>query len=95
MTVDHIVPRDELKTFEARHTLGGLFVRYARARTRDFRNRQVLTLVGSLALAWLVSPFFGLWAAILALSGEGLDCVLLNVLVRNGKLPRNLQFALK
>ncbi|MCT4608842.1 MAG: ATP-binding protein [Pelagimonas sp.] len=67
----------QLAEFDAQQTPAGLLVRYARGRVRRFATRQILTLSGGLSLGVLVSPLFGLFAGLLALAGETLDCLYL------------------
>ncbi|MEH6834224.1 MULTISPECIES: PAS domain-containing hybrid sensor histidine kinase/response regulator [Falsihalocynthiibacter] len=95
MTSPAKTPTDELMEFEARYTPEGLFLRYGRARVRDFRSRQIVTLGGSIALAWLVSPFFGLAMAVLVVCGEVLDCFCLYRLTKADLAPKDLPRALK
>lgn len=66
---------EELRSFEARNSSDGLFLRYCHGRARNFLLRQTVTALGSIALALFYSPAFGLLAALLALSGEGVDCL--------------------
>ncbi|KMK65898.1 PAS domain-containing hybrid sensor histidine kinase/response regulator [Puniceibacterium sp. IMCC21224] len=66
-----------MAAFEARHSPEGLILRYAHGRQAHFVARQVLTVVGSLALAILVSPHIGILVLSLALLGEGVDWIVL------------------
>lgn len=90
MKQEAVVTTSELETFEERNTPEGLFLRYARARIRGFRSRQVLTIGGSLALVFLVSPEFGALVALLVFVGEGVDCFALYRLSKGGIPPGKL-----
>ena len=63
--------------FNARNGRDGLFLRYARSRTREFWTRQSMTLLGAGAMGALGSVKLGVTAACLAVAGEVLDCVVL------------------
>lgn len=95
MTTTTKSPIDELKDFEARNTPEGLFLRYGRARVRNFQSRQIVTLGGAIALAWLVSPFFGLAMGVLVVCGEILDCFCLYRLTREKRMLNNLPRAIR
>jgi PAS domain S-box-containing protein len=71
-----------VEEFDARHTPRGLLMRYAQGRLDSFLGRQALTLSGSILLAILVSPMVGVAACIIALIGEGVDCLILSWITR-------------
>ena len=64
-----------------RYSPEGLLRRYARARRRSFRIRQLVILTGAVNIALLASPGLGMLVAILALIGDGVDCLLLGAVV--------------
>ncbi|MEP3300259.1 MAG: ATP-binding protein [Pseudoruegeria sp.] len=72
------VTSKELEFFEQRNSDEGRFLRYASSRTRNFLNRQILTLAGSVGLGLFVSFKIGLITALIALIGEGIDCLYLS-----------------
>lgn len=63
--------------FERRTSKSGLLERYARGRIRNFGNRQIMTFAGSMFLWIMNGPLYGLAALMLALIGEGIDCLYL------------------
>ena len=72
----------------------GLLLRYAQGRTRGFRIRQTVTLIGAASIALLASPAIGLLTMILALVGESVDCLTLRSVARrleNGAPARPLR----
>lgn len=82
--------RARLDAFDTRHAPTGLFLRYAHGRVAHFWGRQVMTLLGSLALLFLAGPVFGLMAVVMALAGEIVDCGLLRAvpgLLKRGADP--------
>ncbi|KAB2541163.1 histidine kinase [Salipiger aestuarii] len=66
-----------LATFESKNSPEGLLRRYARGRVRYFAARQIATIGGSLALGILVAPIYGVIVVLLAVVGEGVDCMVL------------------
>ncbi len=70
-----------MQIFLERNSPGGLFLRYARGRTRDFLARQVMTGVGAATLAALGAPWMGVAAVLMAVGGEAVDCLLLHHLL--------------
>lgn len=68
---------EDLRRFEARSGLDGLFLRYCRARLRSFGSRLVLTLTGSVLLGLFYEPTFGAIAILILLVGEAVDCLTL------------------
>lgn len=60
------------------------FQRYARGRIAYFARRQILTIVGSGLVAALTTPLMGVIAALVALTGEIIDCYGLSRLL-NGR----------
>ncbi|WP_372674527.1 PAS domain-containing hybrid sensor histidine kinase/response regulator [Aquicoccus sp.] len=85
--------RARLDAFDARNAPTGLFLRYSHGRVSHFWARQVMTLLGSVALVLLAGPFIGLMAGTLALAGEIVDCGLLRAvpgLVARGAEPARL-----
>ncbi|MCR8548807.1 ATP-binding protein [Salipiger sp. P9] len=77
MPQSRIAKNQSLAQFEAVNSPEGLLRRYARGRVRHFAPRQIATVVGSLALALLVSPLIGLLTLALVFLGEAVDCVVL------------------
>jgi len=77
--------------FEQRNSRVGLLHRYARGRLRTFWQRQIVTLLGSVFLSFLVSPLFGAATFILAVLGEAVDCLFLWYLSRRDDLHENYQ----
>lgn len=72
----------ESEEFEADQSPRGRFRRYAGGRISHFKSRQILTLTGAVSLVFLISPFAGILAACIAVTGEVIDCLTLSVLVR-------------
>jgi hypothetical protein len=72
----------ELDAFTTRNGPNGLFLRFARGRVRGVFLRQTMTLLGAASIALLASPHLAMFAALLALSGEAVDCLLLQVILR-------------
>lgn len=70
-------PAITVEEFDARHTPRGLLIRYAQGRMASFLARQAVTLTGSIFLWQLVSVQVALVAGLLALVGEGIDCLTL------------------
>lgn len=77
MNAEQQTPAEELREFDARNTPEGLFRRYARARRVGFMERQLHTVVGSVVMALVVSPLFGLMLAAITLCGEAVDLLYL------------------
>ncbi len=71
--------------FNARNGRDGLFLRYARSRTREFWTRQSMTLLGAIAIAAFGSVRLGVIAALVALAGEVLDCAVLVQILRRSR----------
>ena len=69
--------------FNARNGRDGLFLRYARSRAREFWTRQSMTLLGACAIAAFGSVKWGMIAALVALTGEILDCAILLHILRH------------
>jgi len=67
----------KISEFQHRNSRDGLFLRYARGRTRHFLYRQVATVLGGATLAVLFAPWVGLAAVGFALVGELVDCIVL------------------
>lgn len=67
-----------LKDFDSRNTDAGLLLRYARGRIRNILTRQALVILGSLALAVMISPAIGFIALLTTLFGELVDCLVLS-----------------
>ena len=65
------------ETFLARNSPEGLFLRYARDRTRGFLLRQSMTVAGGLMIAVAYAPWLGAICAALAVSGDGLEHLVL------------------
>lgn len=71
-----------LAAFEARHTRRGLLKRYARGRIANFGTRQILTVAGAVSLAILNAPWVGALSVVFTLSGEAIDCLYLQRVIR-------------
>lgn len=63
--------------FEARYGEASLLTRYARARVRQFLLRQVPTVVGTVAVWYIVSPLAALYCFFITIAGETLDTLVL------------------
>lgn len=63
--------------FAARNSAEGRFRRYARARVRGFAMRQTMTVFGALTIGIFGAPWIGVVAALTAVAGEALDCLVL------------------
>ncbi|MDU8929438.1 ATP-binding protein [Alisedimentitalea sp. MJ-SS2] len=81
----------QLAEFDARNSPAGLLERYARARVRLFWWRQIMTVLGVVGLAILVSPQVGVIAGMIGLTGEAVDCLYLRGVPR--RLARPGRFA--
>jgi two-component system, sensor histidine kinase len=73
---------DDLHRFEVRSGPDGLFLRYCRGRIAGFATRQILTVVGAVALAALEGPLPGFLALVLGLAGDAADCQVLRLILR-------------
>ena len=82
---------EDLRRFEARISPDGLFLRYCKTRIRSFGARLVLALAGSLFLILFYDSVFGLQVLALLLSGEAVDCLILQIVLRrrNAGILRN------
>ncbi len=81
---------DALHRFEARSDANGLLLRYARGRVRGLPGRQVLTVLGSVALGVLEDRALGLVTLALGFLGDAVDCAFLSYLhrrFRTGVVP--------
>lgn len=63
--------------FEARYGEATLLMRYARARGRQFFLRQVPTVIGTVAVWYIVSPIAALYCFFITIAGEALDTLVL------------------
>jgi PAS domain S-box-containing protein len=82
---------DALHRFEARSDANGLLLRYASGRVRGLPGRQVLTVLGSVALGVLEDRALGLATLALGFLGDAADCAFLSYLrhrFRNGVVPQ-------
>ena len=79
---------DQLERYSSSH----LLKRYARGRLAHFWNRQVMTLLGVIVLAVVNGPASGAIAAVIALTGEAVDCRVLSGILhrldRGGRFDR-------
>lgn len=76
--------------FFRRNSPSGLLLRYARGRLRGFFLRQIMTAVAALGLSVLGAAWLGPLAAALVLLGEGIEVLVLRVLVQRGGQPGGL-----
>ncbi len=74
-----------IENFRDRNSPSGLFLRYARGRTRDFLSRQVMTLVGAIVIGLFGEPWMGFAALAIALTGEAVDCLTLRGFIRQNR----------
>lgn len=84
----------DIERFLARNSPDGLFLRFARGRARGILLRQTMTLLGSATIALLASWQLGVLTALLALAGEGLDCLVLGSIAQRfagGPVPAGLR----
>ncbi|MGF6859732.1 PAS domain S-box-containing protein [Rhodobacteraceae bacterium MBR-64] len=89
---------DDLRSFEARNSPDGLFLRYCRGRVRGFVVRQGVTALGAVALAVFFSPMVGILAALLALIGDWVDSLAADRIWRrhaSGTIPGRVPAAAK
>lgn len=63
--------------FADRNSAEGRIRRFARARVRGFAMRQTMTILGALTIGIFGAPWIGVAAALTALTGEVVDCLVL------------------
>lgn len=85
MQENNISAASQLARFEEDNNHRGLLRRYAYGRVRNFRQRQVLTLVGAVFLYFLMGPLVGILTFALAILGEAIDCIFLSHLLKKTK----------
>jgi PAS domain S-box-containing protein len=82
MTDVSSITLDALRRFEAQTDANGLLLRYAIGRVRGLPGRQVLTVLGSVALGVLENRTLGLATLALGFLGDVVDCVFLSRMYR-------------
>ncbi len=68
----------QIEEFDRRNGPAGRFERYARGRVAHVWRRQLMTLMGAVALFAFAGPWSGFAAALIALLGEAVDCLFLS-----------------
>jgi two-component system, sensor histidine kinase len=87
---------DALHRFEARSDANGLLLRYASGRVRGLPGRQVLTVLGSVALGVFENRTLGLATLALGFLGDAVDCAFLSHMFRrfrNAVVPAGWRLA--
>ena len=78
-----------LQQFEEQNSPAGLLRRYAQGRVRNFKQRQVLTVLGSAFLGAFLGPYIGIATLMLAITGEAIDCLYLAWVLRRADFKKN------
>jgi PAS domain S-box-containing protein len=73
---------NQLREFERRASADGLFLRFCRARYRSIWMRHVMTAIGTVGLVAAGHVTIGLICFLLAVIGEGIDCLVLRAIDR-------------